>query len=221
MVSPRSSEFYSGSSSSESSDSITTIIEDEEAAFNREISCSFSPPDSLDFDIYDQPERRITVEDVDVFQGYVDQLDLVEDRIMEAKENYAKARAIYELLYDNDPIRPVCEEETACDPIVEITEEEENVINSMRRAQLGALKEYKVLIQELRNKRLEIIEDLKLTIRGRRSSFLTYFEGIEAGLVQRLETARRRHRLSRNSSLKQTYEKVKRNLALLRETLLF
>lgn len=222
MPPPRLSEFFSGSSSSASSDSITTILEEEEEqAFSNELSCSFSPPDFLDNDVFAEPERRITVEDVDLFQGSVDQLDVVEDRILEAMENYDKAKAIYELLYEHNPIRPQCEDDTACESIVEITEEEESVLDSMRLAQRQALKDYRSIIQDLRRKRLEIIEDLKLIVQGRRSAFLAYFEAIEVGLSDRIESVRKRHRYSRRSTLKLTYDKVQRNLSLLRGPLFF
>jgi hypothetical protein len=222
MPPPALSEFFSGSSSSGSSDSITKILEEEEEqALSDELSCSVSPPDFLDIDVFAELEPRITGEDVDMFQGSVDQLDVIEDRIFEAVENYDNAKAIYELLYEHDSIRPNCENEVACETIAEITEIEESVLDSMRRAQHQALKDYKSIIQDFRRKRLEIIEDLRLIVQGRGSEFLAYFEVVEVGLSDRIETARSRHRYSRRSTLKLTYDKVQRNLTLLREVLLF
>jgi len=211
---------FSSASSSSSADSVEAIFNEVDEA-DTSSSIGTSEGSSI---IYIYHDHELTVNDVESFQGQIEDLDAIEDRITDAKEKHRQARRIYKYLYSEDPIQNALSSDFGSpdlfayeSPLADLAVEQDAVFQVMKEAQETALIELKSIIRELRDRRFDMLDDIKDFVNGRRSVFVSFYEKHVARLLDRIERINRKRQAQKYAALKSRCDRFERYLNVLRE----
>lgn len=216
----RSVSFYSDSSTTTTSDSITAILDAEDGEQSSSFSSTtfFSPSEDVAV-VFVRYDNELTVADVDAFQSLVLDFEATDEHLAEAEDDYSDAKAIYNRLYS----RPAHHEDDdigSPDIFDNAILQEEEIIQDMKEAQEEALTSLKLLIRELRAKRLDIIERIKELTLDRVGIFEGYFRQQEDKLSLKLHHTSRRRHPERYARVAGRLSRTEKNLIVIREILI-